>query len=147
MPDRAQYEVSTDLKRLDIAMIHEFLRTSYWAQGIQRAVVERAIKHSLCFGAFHSGRQVGFARVVTDFATIAYVADLFVLTEHRGRGVAKLIMRDILAHPDLQGLRRLLLATKDAHSLYAKFGFRALAHPEDFMTIHHPEVYRRGAIP
>ncbi len=88
-----QYEISTDRSRMDIALIHDFLRSSYWAHGIPRAVVERSIAHSLCFGAFRSGEQAGFARVITDFATIAYVADVFVVPEHRGRGVSKLLIR------------------------------------------------------
>jgi len=138
-----QYEISTDRSRLDIAVIHDFLRSSYWAQGISRAVVERSIQHSLCFGAFFGGQQVGFARVITDFAAFAYVADVFVLPEHRGRGVAKMLMRAIVEHPELQALRRVLLATRDAHGLYAQFGFKPLVHPEDFMTIHNPDVYRR----
>jgi len=104
--------------------------------------VERSIEHSLCFGAFHGRRQAGFARVITDFATIAYIADVFVVPEHRGRGVSKLLLRAILAHPDLRRLRRLLLATRDAHGLYAQFGFKPLAHPEHFMTIHNPDIHR-----
>jgi N-acetylglutamate synthase-like GNAT family acetyltransferase len=136
------YEISTDRNRLDIALIHDFLRSSYWAQGIPRAVVERSIQHSLCFGAFLDGRQVGFARVITDFAAIAYVADIFVVPAHRGRGISKLLMRAILEHPELQGLRRFLLATRDAHGLYAQFGFQPLTHPEHFMTIQKPDVYR-----
>jgi GNAT superfamily N-acetyltransferase len=142
MPTSDQYEISTDHSRLDIAVIHDFLRSSYWAQGISRAVVERSIQHSLCFGAFSGGQQVGFARVITDFAAFAYVADVFVVPEHRGRGVAKMLMRAIVEHPELQALRRILLATRDAHGLYAQFGFQPLAHPEHFMTIHKPEVYR-----
>src|SRR5206468_7795997 len=110
-----QYEISTDRSRLDVAVIHDFLRSSYWAQGISRAVVEKSIQHSLCFGVFFGRQQVGFARVVTDFAAFAYVADVFVVPEHRGPGVAKMLMRAIVEHPDLQGLRRLLLATRDAH--------------------------------
>ena len=136
-------EISNDANRMDLAVIHEFLRSSYWAREIPREVVERAIRNSLCFGAFCAGRQVGFARVITDYATFGYVADVFVLPEHRGRGVAKRIMQAILDHPRLQGLRRLLLATQDAHGLYAQFGFQPLSHPEHFMTIHHPDVYRR----
>ena len=138
------YEISTDRSRLDVALIHDFLRSSYWAQGIPRAVVERSIQHSLCFGAFLGGRQVGFARVISDFASIAYVADVFVVPEHRGRGISKLLMRAIIEHPDLQGLRRILLATRDAHGLYAQFGFEPLTHPEHFMTLHKPDVYRDG---
>ncbi len=138
------YEISTDHSRLDVALIHDFLRSSYWAQGIPRAVVERSIQHSLCFGAFLGGRQVGFARVVSDFAAIAYVADVFVVPEHRGRGISKLLMRAIIEHRDLKGLRRILLATRDAHGLYAQFGFEPLTHPEHFMTLHKPDVYRDG---
>jgi GNAT superfamily N-acetyltransferase len=137
------YEISTDRSRLDVGLIHDFLRSSYWAKEIPRAVIEKSIAHSFCFGAYHDGKQVGFARVVTDFAAIAYLADVFVVPEHRGRGVSKRIMRAILEHPDLQGLRRFLLATRDAHGLYAQFGFKALAHPEDFMTMHNPDVYRQ----
>jgi len=142
MPTSDHYEISTDRNRLDVALIHAFLRlSSYWAQGIPRAIVERSIQHSLCFGAFFDGRQVGFARVITDFAAIAHIADVFVVPEHRGRGVAKLIMAAIVEHPDLQGLRRLLLVTRDAHGLYAQFGFKLLTHPENFMTVHKPNVY------
>lgn len=140
----SQYEISTDRTRLDIALIHDFLRASYWARDIPRAVVERSIEHSLCFGAFYEGKQVGFARVITDFATMGYIADVFVVLEHRGRGVSKLLMRSILGHSDLQRLRRLLLATQDAHPLYAQFGFAPLAHPDHFMSIHNPDIYRRG---
>jgi len=140
----AHYEISTDRSRLDVALIHEFLRSSDWAEGIPRAVVERSIQHSLCFGAYLDGRQVGFARVITDFAAIAFVADVFVVPEHRGRGISKLFMRAIVDHPELQGLRRFLLATRDAHGLYAQFGFEPLAHPEYFMTVHKPDVYRDG---
>src|SRR5215510_15193253 len=101
MESPSHYEISTDRSRLDVALIHDFLHSSYWAQGIPRSVVERSIRHSLCFGAFHDGRQVGFARVVSDFAAIAYVADVFVVPEHRGRGISKLLMRAIVEHPDL----------------------------------------------
>ena len=145
MQTPAHYEISTDRSRLDVTLIHEFLRSSYWAQGIPRSVVEKSIQHSLCFGAFLDRRQVGFARVITDFAAIAHIADVFVVPEHRRRGIAKLLMRAILDHPDLQGLRRILLATRDAHGLYAQFGFRPLSHPEHFMTVHNPNVYRDGS--
>jgi N-acetylglutamate synthase-like GNAT family acetyltransferase len=137
----AQYEISTEAGRFDVALIHEFLRSSYWAKGIPRSVVERSIKNSLCFGAFCNGRQVGFARAISNFATFAYLADVFVVPEHRGRGVSKLLMRAILEHPYLEGLRRVMLATHDAHGLYAQFGFEPLSHPERFMTIHRPAVY------
>ncbi len=142
MQTPGHYEISTERSRLDLALIHDYLGSSYWAQGIPRAVVERSIQHSLCFGAYLDGRQTGFARVVTDYSTFAYVADVFVVPEHRGRGISKLLLRAILEHPELQGLRRFLLATHDAHGLYGQFGFQPLAHPEHFMTVHKPDVYR-----
>lgn len=137
-----EYLISTSKRRLDVTMIHRFLRSAYWAKDIPRKVVEQSIKHSFCFGAFCGGRQIGFGRVVTDFATFAYIADVFVLPEHRGRGVAKQILRAILGHPKLHGLRRFLLATADAHKLYAQFGFQPLAHPNHYLTIHQPDIYR-----
>ena len=137
-----EYEIVTERNRLDIAMIHGFLQSSYWAKNVPRSVVERSIEGSLCFGVFRGGQQVGFARVVTDFATMAYLADVFVVPEHRGRGISKMLIRAILDHPRLQGLRRFLLATQDAHGLYAQFGFKPLANPEHFMTLHNPNVYR-----
>ena len=137
-----EYEISTERSRLDVSMIHGFLQASYWARNVPRSVVERSIEGSLCFGAFRGSQQVGFARVVTDFATMAYLADVFIVPEHRGRGISKMLMRAILDHPRLQGLRRFLLATQDAHGLYAQFGFKPLANPEHFMTLHNPTVYR-----
>src|SRR5690242_20696309 len=113
----ATYEISTDPSRLDIDLIHEFLRNSYWARNIPRAIVEKSIQNSLCFGAFAEGRQVGFARAITDRAVFAYLADVFVLPEHRNRGVGRLLIQAVLDHPDLQSLRRLMLATKDAQGL------------------------------
>lgn len=127
--------VTADPSALDLDVVHGFLTTSYWAQGISRDVVARAIEHSLCFGAFDGDRQVGFARVITDRATYAYVSDVFVLDAHRGRGVGKRLMKAIRAHPDLQGLRRWTLFTRDAHGLYRQFGFRAPHHPERLMEI------------
>lgn len=136
------YEISTDPTRLDVPLIHGFLSTSYWARDIPRSVVEKSIRNSLCFGAYLGNQQVGFARAITDYATMAYLADVFVVPEHRRRGVSKLLVRAIVEHPELQGLRRLLLATQDAHGLYAQFGFQPLAHPEYFMSAHNPDVYR-----
>ena len=141
MSEDPAYTISTDTERFDIALIHSFLSGSYWAKNIPRSVVERSIRHSLCFGAFQQERQVGFARVITDYATFAYIGDVFVLPEHRGRGISKQLMAAIRAHPGLQGLRRLVLATRDAHGLYAQFGFQPLAQPESFMTIHNPGIY------
>jgi len=130
------YEISTDVTRLDRALIHRFLHDdSYWATGVPREVVDRAIDNSLCFGLYRDGAQVGFARVVSDRAAIAYLADVFVLEEHRGRGLGKRLIETVMAHPDLQGLRRFFLGTADAHALYEQFGFRPLAEPGRMMEI------------
>ncbi len=127
--------VSTDRSRLDLDVIHGFLTTSYWARGIPRETVARSMEHSLCFGAFDEGRQVGFARVVSDRATFAYICDVFALESHRGSGVGKSLMAAIMSHPELQGLRRWTLFTRDAHGLYRQFGFGAAAHPERLMEV------------
>ena len=127
--------VTTDPSRFDVAAIHAFLVTSYWAKGRPRAVVEKSIDGSLCFGLLDAGRQVGFARAVTDRATYAYLADVYVLDSHRGRGAGTWLIECVMSHPDLQGLRRFMLATQDAHGLYRKFGFAALARPERYMEI------------
>ena len=129
------FTVTTDPARLDLDMIHGFLTQSYWAKGIPRELVERALRHSLCFGAFEGDRQVGFTRVISDFATHAYVSDVFVLPSHRGRGVGTRLMAAVRAHPDLQGLRRWTLFTRDAHNLYRKFGFKEARYPERLMEI------------
>jgi GNAT superfamily N-acetyltransferase len=131
------YEISTDRARLDVDRIHRFLSTeAYWAPGVSRELVERSIENSLCFGVYDatSGELVGFARAVTDRATFAWIADLYVESGHRGRGLGKRLVQEILAHPDLSGLRRLMLATADAHGLYRQFGFESLRVPERFMA-------------
>jgi GNAT superfamily N-acetyltransferase len=135
----AGFEISTDPARLDVALVHEFLRASYWAEGRRRSVVERSIEHSLCFGGYHAGRQVAFARVVSDRAVFAYLMDVFVVPEFRGHGISKALMRAILDHPDLQNLRMFLLGTRDAHGLYERFGFRPLADPDRMLAIHNPD--------
>jgi GNAT superfamily N-acetyltransferase len=135
------YEISTDPARLDIELIHDFLRSSYWARNMPRATLEKGIRNSLCFGAYAGGRQVGFARAITDRATFAYLSDVFIVPSHRGRGAGRALIRAMLDHPELQGLRRWLLSTRDAHGLYAKAGFKALTAPENYMTIHDPNVY------
>ena len=140
--ERDEYCVSTDPARLDIDAVHAFLASSYWARGIPRAVVERAIAGSICFGLFQGQRQIGFARVITDRATFAYLADVYVLEEHRGRGLARWLIETVIAHPDLHGLRRFVLVTGDAHGLYEKVGFTRLAKPENYMEKHWPDVYR-----
>lgn len=128
-------EITTDPSRFDLDVIHGFLSRSYWSPAIPRELVARAIDGSLGFAALAAGRQIGFARVITDRATFAYLADVFVLEEFRGGGVASKIMEAIVAHPDLQGLRRWMLVTRDAHPLYEKFGFRPLASPERVMEL------------
>ncbi len=138
------FAVSTDPARLDVDLIHCFLTDCYWAKDIPRPVVERSLRHSLCFGLYEGDRQVGFARVISDFATFAYLADVFVLESHRGRGLSKRLMECIRSHPDLQGLRRWSLVTRDAHDLYRHFGFTPLASPDRWMEIHDPEVYASG---
>lgn len=136
------YEVSTDPARLDVAAIHAFLTASYWSPGIPRATVERAIANSVCVGAYLDGQQVGFARMVTDQATFAYLADVYVLDDHRGRGLSTRMLESLMQRPELQGLRRMLLVTRDAHGLYERFGFTALAAPARFMERHDPHAYQ-----
>lgn len=129
-------EISTDQARLDVSMIHSFLANeSYWVPGISRASVEKCIEHSLCFGVYLDGRQIGFARAVTDFVRYAHLLDVFVLAEFRGRGIGKLLMENILAHPELRTIVRYTLGTQDAHRLYAHYGFTAFANPERQMEL------------
>ena len=133
------YELSTDPARIDRDLVHRFLHDeAYWAVGVPRDVVERCIDNSVCFGVYRGGEQVGFARVVTDRAAIAYLADVFVVAEHRGRGLGTWLVESVMSHPDLQGLRRFMLGTKDAYALYERFGFRPLAEPERMMEIASP---------
>ena len=128
---------------LDLDVIYDFISTSYWANGIPRPTLEKAISNSLVFGLYkNTGEQVGFARITTDRATFAYLADVFVLDAYRGLGLSKFLLESIIAHPDLQGIRRFMLATSDAHGLYAKFGFKAVENPEVLMQIWEPNVYQ-----
>jgi len=139
---RGEFLISTDRARLDLDVIHGFLTHCYWAKGIPRDVVARSIEHALCFGVYDgSGAQVGFARVVSDFATVAYLGDVFVLESHRGRGLGKWLMECISLHPALQNLRRWILLTRDAHGLYAQFGFAPVKAPERYMELHRADVY------
>ncbi|MYN17347.1 GNAT family N-acetyltransferase [Rugamonas sp. FT107W] len=134
--------ISTNKADLDVPLIYQFLsEQSTWAIGMPRAVLERAIEHSLCFGAYVDGRQVGFARVVTDRATFANLVDVFVLPEVRGRGYGKQLVEAVLAHADLQNLRRFTLATGDAHGLYAQFGFTPPLRPASLMERYFPNIY------
>lgn len=142
MLNDSSFEISTDRSRLDIDLIYRFLsEQSTWAIGISRPVVERAIDNSLCFGGFVDGRQVAFARVITDYATSAHLADVFVIPEYRGRGYSKRLVQTIIDHPSLQRLRKFTLATSDAHSLYARFGFKSPARPETLMERFFPNIY------
>jgi GNAT superfamily N-acetyltransferase len=134
--------LSTDPARVDIGVVTACLASSYWAPGIPREVVERAVRGSIPFAIYDAAAQVAFARVVTDAATFAYLADVFVVESHRGRGLGVWLMEAVVTHPSLQGLRRFALATRDAHGLYRKFGFTELAHPDRHMEIARPDVYR-----
>ena len=142
---RGGYVVTTDPSRLDIDYIHAFLTESYWARGIPRDVVARAIENSLNFGLFEGARQVGFARAITDRAWYAYIADVFVDEAHRGKGLGKLIMEAVTSHPELQNLRRMMLGTADAHGLYRQFGFTDVDKPERWMERGDPAVYEKAA--
>ena len=140
---RGEYTITTDRDRFDLAAIHRFLAKSYWSPGVPIAIVERSITNSLCFGLFHGRDQVGLARVITDKATFAYLSDVYVLESHRGKGLSKWLLEAIQGHEDLQGLRRFMLSTSDAHGLYARHGFEPLVAPERFMERRDPEVYAR----
>lgn len=136
--------IDTSREAMDRDMIHAFLtEQAYWSRGIPRETVERAIEGSLCFGGYLDGRQIAFARVVTDGATFGYLADVFVLPQYRGHGYAKALMAAVMAHPQLQGLRRFSLATSDAHTLYAGFGFTAPSRPQNLMEKLDPDIYTR----
>jgi GNAT superfamily N-acetyltransferase len=129
------YHISTDSAAIDIDAVHAYLATSYWAREIPKELVAKSVRGSLCFGLFRDARQVGFARVITDRATFAYLCDVYVLADYRGQGLGKWLMDAVIAHPDLQGLRRFILATRDAHGLYERYGFTKLERPGSFMEI------------
>jgi GNAT superfamily N-acetyltransferase len=157
---KGEFVISTDRERLDLDVVHGFLTECYWAKGIPREIVARSIENSLCFGVYdgsaekfsllpkagRSGapKQVGFARVISDFATYAYIGDVFILDEYRGRGLGKWLMECIMQYPRLRGLRRWSLVTRDAHQLYAPFGFTPLKTPDRYMELHNPEIYESG---
>ena len=138
-----EYIISTDKDRLDLSAIHRFLTTSYWAEGIPFETVRKSIEHSLNFGMYTAGRQVGFARVITDYATYAYIGDVYILEEFRGQGLSKWLMQVIADHPELQGLRRWTLLTRDAHELYRKTGFLEPQNLERYMEKTDPDIYKR----
>lgn len=142
-----EYEISTDPQRLDLDVIHKFLtEDSYWVPGVPRDVVERSVQNSLCFGVYHGTDQIGLARLVTDKATFALLADVFILPPHRGKGLSKALMRCVMNHEDLKNLRRLLLLTSDAHGLYSQFGFKELASPARFMEILKADIYTKNQV-
>ena len=137
-----EYTVSTDKTRLDLPSIHQFLSTqAYWSLNIPFTTVKRSVENSLCFGVYFGPQQVGFARVITDYATIAYLGDVFIIPEHRGKGLSKKLVDEIMTHPDLQGMRRWILLTGDAHGLYRQFGWEPIAKPELYMEIARPNIY------
>ena len=144
--EMGRFLISTDRSKLDVDVIHKFLARSYWAEGIPRETVVRSIENSLCFGVYDNARQIGFARVISDFATYAYLADVFILEPYRERGLGKELMASIMAHPDLQGLRRWSLGTRDAQGLYAQFGFKPVVNTRArmVMEIVDPEIYSRS---
>lgn len=136
------YSISTDTSKMDVPVIHAYLSNeSYWSKNIPYHIVEKYVKHSLNFGVFYQDKQVGYARVITDFTTIAYLGDVFILQEHRGKGLSKWLMQTIMEHPELQGLRRWILATADAHGLYKQFGWTPMKAPDRWMELHDPDVY------
>lgn len=135
------YKFSSDKKLMDVGAIHAYLSRSYWAENVPQDVIARAIENSLCFGVFYKQSQIGFARLITDSATFAYLSDVYILEEHRGKGLSKKLMETIMKHPQLQHLRRMVLATYDAHTLYEKFGFKQLTKPETFMELWKPDIY------
>jgi GNAT superfamily N-acetyltransferase len=142
--ERDGFTISTDPDRLDLQAAHAYLANeAYWSRGIPFAVFRKSVENSLCFGVYQGERQVGFARAISDFATFAYLADVFILEEQRGRGLGKWLVECILSHPALQGLRRWMLVTLDAQGLYAQYGFQPLANPERIMEIVDPEIYTR----
>lgn len=136
-----EYSISTDKSKLQFDVIHGYLSTSYWSPNIPMEIVKRAAEGSLCFGIYKGNKQVGYSRIITDFATFAYLADVFILETERGKGLSKWMMECIKDIPELQGLRRWMLATRDAHGLYAQYGFTPIDKPELFMQITFPDIY------
>lgn len=140
--DLGQIVISDEQDLLQVEKVHAYLsKESYWAKDIPFEIVKQSIENSLCWGVYHKGEQIGFARMISDYSTFAYLADVYILEEHRGSGLSKLLMHEIMAHPKLQGIRRMMLATRDAHGLYAQFGFAAPENPNSLMQIVFPEIY------
>jgi GNAT superfamily N-acetyltransferase len=140
------FTISTDRAKLDVDLIHHFLSTeAYWSKGIPLSTVETAIANSLNFGIYDGDQQAGYARIVSDFATVAYLGDVFILPEFRGKGLSKMLMQEVMNHPQLQGLRRWILLTGDAHGLYKQFGWSAIASPDKWMEKHCKDIYTLAA--
>ena len=137
------FSITTDKSKIDISYVHRILSNSYWSENIPFAIVQRSILGSLCFAVFFQQKQIGFARVISDEATFAYLADVFIDPDFQGKGLSKWLIKTIMDYPSLQGLRRILLATRDAHGLYRQFGFTPLSSPERWMQVHNPDVYKR----
>jgi len=138
------YRISSDRQEMDLETIHAFISSTYWAEGIPKETLKKALDNSLCFGVFSSeGKQVGFARMITDQATFAYLADVFIDEAHRGKGLSKWLMQEVHNHPSLQGLRRILLATRDAHGLYQEYGYTPISSPATFMQKWQPDIYKK----
>jgi GNAT superfamily N-acetyltransferase len=144
---RGEFTLSWDPAAQQAERIHAYLTQSYWAEGISLALVKKSLEHSLCFGVFTGGEQIGLSRVITDRATYMYLCDVYVLEVYRGQGLAGWMMEAILAHPDMQGLRRFSLATRDAHKLYARYGFTPLSKPESMMEMLRPGLYKNKTVP
>lgn len=143
MENQQDFYISTDKSKMDIEIIHKYLsEESYWAKGISKEIVEKSVANSFCFGVFYHDRQIGFAKVITDFTTIAYLGDVFILDKFRGLGLSKLLMETIMHHPELQGLRRWILLTADAHELYKKFGWNNIKDPTRWMEVHTKNPYQ-----
>ena len=140
---KGEFSISTDRDKLDLGFIHGFLSgEAYWSRNIPLATVKKSVENSLNFGLYHGERQIGYARIITDYATIAYLGDVFVISEYRGKGLSKWLMQQVTDHPDLQGLRRWLLLTMDAHELYKKFGWQPIQSPDRYMERFNPDVYK-----
>jgi ribosomal protein S18 acetylase RimI-like enzyme len=144
---RGPYSVTADRRRMDVDAVHGFLARSFWARGISKDLVAKSIAHSLCFGLFDGQAQIGFARVVTDSSTYAYLCDVYVLEQYRGQGLGKWMIEFVMAHPDVQGLRRFQLVTRDAHGLYRRFGFQTPANPDRYMEIFRSGMYSTDSSP
>jgi GNAT superfamily N-acetyltransferase len=141
---RGEFRITTDKRELDLAAIHAGLSREHWAQGISRERVASMVEHSLCWGLFHGARQIGFIRAVTDYCTFAYLNDLYIVDAYRGRGLSLWLLETVLAHPGLQGLKRICLSTRDAHGLHRRFGFTEFRNPERWMEIFDPSAYKEG---